>query len=520
MEHLAQKEDIQMRPNSVHLLALLEDRNDEVEVLDQGMTSYQSTEDMCETISLLHYSALTGTIEDDMWIIDSGASRHMTGDRARLSNLNEKKTSYKVELGDKTTYPVEGFGQAAIKMKTGNYVHLSNVLYVPGLEKNLVSISCLEDKGNRIAFVDGKVLSWHKDSSIENVRVIGSREGNLYRLLEQNEKALVHDEVNPNELWHRRYAHINYQALPELLFSEEYQETRLGFSKSHADPNLYYKVVDNAPMILLLYVDDLFITGEESLIIQGKKELASEFDMKDLGLMHYYLGLEVWQKRGEVFLGQGKYAIKILQKFGMMDCKSMDTPMNADMRKVKVPDSDPVDPSLYRQLIGSLMYLVNTRPDICFVVNTLSQFQVEPRHEHWIAAKHVLRYIRGTINYGLRYTASSNIQLHGFTDSDWAGSAEDRKSTSGMCFSLGSAMISWGNRKQKSVALSTTEAEYMAACEACTEAIWLRKLISDLFDQIPESTIIYCDNQSSIRLSEQPVFHERSKHIEIKYYFI
>jgi hypothetical protein len=181
---------------------------------------------------------------------------------------------------------------------------------------------------------------------------------------------------------------------------------RLGFSKSHADPNLYYKVMDNAPVILLLYVDDLFITGEESLIIQCKKELASEFDMKDLGLMHYYLGLEVWQKRGEVFLGQGKYAIKILQKFGMMDCKSMDTPMNADIRKVKVPDSDPVDPSLYRQLIGSLMYLVNTRPDICFAVNTLSQFQVEPRQEHWIAAKHVLRYIRGTINYGLRYTAS------------------------------------------------------------------------------------------------------------------
>jgi hypothetical protein len=205
-----------MCPKSVHLLALSEDRNDEVEVLDQGMTSYQSTEDMSETISLLHYSALIRMIEDDMWIIDSGASRHMTGDQARLSNINEKKTSYKVELGYKTTYPVEGFGKASIKMKIGNYVHLSNVLYVPGLEKNLVSISFLEDKGNRIAFMDGKVLSWHKDSSIENARVIGSCEGNMYRLLEQNEESLVHNEVNPNELWHRRYAHINYQYLPFL----------------------------------------------------------------------------------------------------------------------------------------------------------------------------------------------------------------------------------------------------------------------------------------------------------------
>jgi hypothetical protein len=209
MEHLAQREDIQMRPNSTYLLALSEDRNDEVEVLDQGMTSYQSTKDMSKKNSLLHYSALTGTIEDDMWIIDSEASRHMTGNQARLSNLNEKKTSYKVELRNKTTYPVEGFGQTSIKMKTNNYVQLSNILYVPSLEKNLVSISCLEDKRNRIAFVDGKVLSWHKDSSIENARVIGSREGNLYRLLEQNEEALVHDKVNPNELWHRRYTHIN-----------------------------------------------------------------------------------------------------------------------------------------------------------------------------------------------------------------------------------------------------------------------------------------------------------------------
>jgi hypothetical protein len=151
-----------------------------------------------------------------MWIIDSGSSKHMIGDQTRLSNLNEKNTSYKVELGDKNTYPVEGIGQVSVKLKTGNNVHLRNVLYVPGLEKNLVSISFLEYKGNIIAFVDGKVLSWSRDSSIENSRVIGTREGRLYILLERNDETLVHDEVNLNEIWHRRYAHINYQALPFL----------------------------------------------------------------------------------------------------------------------------------------------------------------------------------------------------------------------------------------------------------------------------------------------------------------
>jgi hypothetical protein len=125
---------------------------------------------------------------------------------------------------------------------------------------------------------------------------------------------------------------------------------------------------------------------------------------------------------------------------------------------------------------------------------------VEPRHENWIVAKHVLRYIRGTINYGLRYTTSSDIQLHGFIYSDWAGSAEDKKSTSGICFNLDSPMISWSSRKQKSVALITAEEKYIIACEACIEAIWMRKIIFDLFDQVPYSTIIHYDNQICIRL--------------------
>jgi hypothetical protein len=144
----------------------------------------------------------------------------------------------------------------------------------------------------------------------------------------------------------------------------------------------------------------------------------------------------------------------------------------------------------------------------------------EPKHIHWIAAKHVLRYLRGTITYGLRYTSNSGVMLLGYADSDWDGSAVDRKSTSGYCFSLGSAMISWSSRKQGSIAQSTAEAEYIAASDACREAVWLRKLLSDLFGGKLEPTVIHCDNQSCIKLSEKPVFHDRSKHIEMKYHFI
>ena len=198
----------------------------------------------------------------------------------------------------------------------------------------------------------------------------------------------------------------------------------------------------------------------------------------------------------------------------------MSTPMITNWKKLHASDSELVDPTLYRQLIGSLMYLVNTRPDICFAVNTMSQFMCEPRKVHWVAAKHILRYLQGTVDYGLDYRQGDGVRLAGYTDSDWAGCASDRKSTSGCCFGLGSAVVSWFSRKQQSVALSSAEAEYMAASLASCEAIWLRKMLFGLFGQPLRPSVIYCDNQSCIKLTENPVFHDRSKHIGIKYHFI
>jgi hypothetical protein len=233
--------------------------------------------------------------------------------------------------------------------------------------------------------------------------------------------------------------------------------TSLGFTKSKDDSNLYFKVMNDEP-VMLLYVDALFLTGEEKLITECKKKLASEFEMKDLGLMHYFLGLEVWQSPERIFLNQGKYAVEILKRFDMLECKSINTPMETKLKLLVNTLSELIDATLYRHIIGSLMYLTNTRPNIYFVVNTLSQFLVEPRHVHLAAAKHVMRYLKGTLDYGLSYDGDHNFTLSGYTDSDWAGSVSDMKSTSGCCFSLGSAMISWQSKKQSSIALSTAEA--------------------------------------------------------------
>jgi hypothetical protein len=268
-------------------------------------------------------------------------------------------------------------------------------------------------------------------------------------------------------------------------------------------------------VILLLYVDDLFLTGEENLITECKKKLDSEFEMKDLGLMHYFLGLEVWQSPKRIFLNQGKYAVEILKRFDMLECKSMNTPMETKLKLLVNTSSELIDATLYRQIIGLLMYLTNTRPNICFVVNTLSQFLVEPIHLYLVVAKHVMRYLKGTLDCGLSYDGDHDFTLSGYTDSDWAGSVSDRKSTLGCCFSLGSTVISWKSRKQSNIALSTTKVEYIVACSASCESIWLRKLLIGLFDLEMEATMILCDNQSCIKMTENPVFHDKSKHIDI-----
>jgi len=201
---------------------------------------------------------------------------------------------------------------------------------------------------------------------------------------------------------------------------------KLGFTRSEVDPNLYFKVTDDKPLILVLYVEDLFLTGADPLIHECKREMASEFEMKDLGLMHYFLGLEVWQKPGEIFLSQGKYVVKILERFGMVDCKPITTLIELDFKKLSGSVVRPVlrNATEYRQLVRALMFLVNSRPYICFAINTLSQHMVEPHHSHWIDAKNLLRYLRGTITHGLRYTAG-DVRLLGYTDADWASSVVD-----------------------------------------------------------------------------------------------
>eukprot|EP00253_Pinus_taeda_P005180 PITA_05180 len=198
-------------------------------------------------------------------------------------------------------------------------------------------------------------------------------------------------------------------------------------------------------VIILLYVDDLILDGVEDGIEECKQQLAAEFYMKDLGSLHYYLGLEIWQGPDEVYFGQAKYVIKMLKRFGMMDFKPLTTPMIRNLKRLMSSKSNPVDPSI--------------------------QFQVEPKHDHWIATKHILRYLQGTIHYCLKFDRRNDVHLMGYIDSDWRGSEKDGRSTTGGCFSLGSSMISWMRRKQDKVSLGSAEAEYVKLCEVVIQPV-------------------------------------------------
>lgn len=244
------------------------------------------------------------------------------------------------------------------------------------------------------------------------------------------------------------------------------------------------------------------------------------FEMTNLGLMTYFLGIEIKQSQNKVLICQRKYAKEILKKFQMEECKSVSTPMNQKEKFNKVDGADKIDEGYYRSLIGCLMYLTATRPDILFAISLLSRFMHCASEMHLKATKRILRYVKGTIDYGVKFEKCQEFKLYEFFDSDWAGSVDDMKSTSGYCFSLGSGVFSWCTKKQEIVAQSTAEAEFIAATAAVNQALWLKKILCDLLLQLKIKTGIFVDNQSAIAIANNPVCHGKTKHFNIKLYFL
>ncbi|KAI5342994.1 hypothetical protein L3X38_010870 [Prunus dulcis] len=296
---------------------------------------------------------------------------------------------------------------------------------------------------------------------------------------------------------------------------------KTGFYRSPSEATLYTKMSTSGILIVSLYVDDIIYTGSsKEMMAAFKDDTMRQYEMTDLGLLHHFLGLGVLQTDSCIFLHQKKYARTLLDKFGLKDCKSVATPLAVNEKLSKVDGSELADETLYRQMVGSLLYLTATRPDIMFAACLLARFMHNRTKKHMGTAKRVLRYIQGTISYGIAYDKGKGAVLIGYCDSDWSGSEDDMRSTSGYTFNLGSGAFSWASIRQSSVALSIAEAEYMSAAEATAQAMWLRFVLSDFGEEQVEPTQLLCDNTSAIAISKNPVHHHKTRHINRRFHFI
>eukprot|EP00253_Pinus_taeda_P010232 PITA_10232 len=249
-----------------------------------------------------------------------------------------------------------------------------------------------------------------------------------------------------------------------------------GFEKCEGEPTLYIKEKDGKILIVVLYVDDVIFTGNDDYIIENfNAVMKEEFKMTDMGLLRYFLGIEVEQSENEIFISQAKYVNEVLERFNMQDNKVAITPTVMGLKLNKEDSNKDFDPSLYKSIVGSLMYLTATRLDM-----------ERPKEAHC----------------------------------GWAGSVDDRISTSGYIFHMGSEAISWASKKQPIVALSTAEAEYVAATTAACQAVWMRRMLRRLGQEQAKGTVIFCDNSLTIALSKNSVFHKRTKHIDTKFHYI
>ena len=305
------------------------------------------------------------------------------------------------------------------------------------------------------------------------------------------------------------------KTLEEFFTSED-------FIQSEADPCVYVNTKNGVLTVIAVYVDDLIILSEaEERMVEVKAMLSERFRMKDMGELHYCLGINVIQRDGQILLSQKQFVLKKLKQFRLENVNVVATPADCNVRLQKDDGiSKPVDKELYQSMVGSLLYLsVSTRPDISQAVGNVCKFTANPTEAHLTAVKRIFRYLKSSFDLTLAYKKSEEYFCC-YSDSDWAGDKDDRHSTTGNIFMLGGAPISWLSKKQPIVALSTSEAEYVALCSAVQETVWLRRLLSSIHVDVNCPTTIYEDNQGSIAMAKNPVSHARTKHIDIRFHYI
>ena len=295
----------------------------------------------------------------------------------------------------------------------------------------------------------------------------------------------------------------------------------MGFLPSKSDTSLFTRFTTTATLFILIYVDGILVTGNSHALVQlFITQLSSHFALKDLGRLHYFLGVEVtWHANTSLHLSQSKYICDLLHRTDMLHAKPQPTPMVSSLRLTADGSTSVEDPTFFRSIVGALQYVTITRPELSFVVNHVCQYMHKPQQSHWKAVKRILRYLAGTSSHGLLLCSSPSYSIIGFSDSDWATDLDDRKSTTGYCIFLGLNPVSWVSKKQKIVSCSSTKAECRSVAAALTDMIWIQSLLHELWIR-STTPRLYCDNLSAVQLAANPIMHSRSKHFELDLHFV
>ena len=304
-----------------------------------------------------------------------------------------------------------------------------------------------------------------------------------------------------------------YDRLTQYLVSH-------GFTRGKANQTLFIKREDGELIVAQVYVDNIIFRSTKDELAHGFSKLVqAKFEMSMIGELTHYLGLQIRQQDSGIFLSQSKYAKNLVKKFGLEFASSVRTPMSPNVKLIVDLLGKSVDSSLYRSMIGSLLYLTASRPDISYSVGVCARYQANPKESHITALKRIIKYVKATVEFSVWYSKDTNDVLAGYFDANWAGNADDRKSTSRGCFYMSNNLVSWMSKKQNSISLSTAEAEYIAAGSCCTQLLWMQKPLHD-YGICQEHLTIYCDNTSAINISKNSIQHSRTKHIEIRHHFI
>jgi histone deacetylase 1/2 len=295
---------------------------------------------------------------------------------------------------------------------------------------------------------------------------------------------------------------------------------KLGFQATRSDSSLFVLRRSHDVAYLLLYVDDMVLTASSNDLLQRiVDDLRGEFAVKDMGALRFFLGIDVRRSESGFYLSQARYAAQILERAGMEQCKAASTPIDCNGKLP--PDGPPIDDAKsYRSIVGALQYLTITRPDLAFAVQQACLYMHDPRQHHQAQLKRILRYVRGTTSHGLLLRASSTLDVTAYSDADWGGCLDTRRSTSGFYVFLGDSIVSWSSKRQPTLSRSSTEAEYRGVVNAAAECIWLRQLLGELHFPVHKATVVFCDNVSAVYMSRNPVHHKRTKHIELDIHFV